>query len=98
MVEATIEALASPSVLRGYLTQKRTEDGAAVLSTTLPGDTCFKQMREQKIKRNGGYRGAEFSTAERDGKGMALKRLTGARPFPKAAIEPLEIMEKKLLF
>jgi hypothetical protein len=28
---------------------------------------------------------------------MALKRLTGARPFPKAAIEPLEIMEKKLL-
>ena len=28
--------------------------------------------------------GAEFSTAEKDGKGMAFRIFTGAKPFPKA--------------
>jgi hypothetical protein len=47
MVEATIEDLGIPTVLRGYLTQS---DGAAVLSTTLPRDTSFGQAWEQRIK------------------------------------------------
>ena len=44
MVEATIEDLGIPSVLRGYLTQS---DGDAVLSTTLPRNTSCGQAREQ---------------------------------------------------
>jgi hypothetical protein len=47
MVEAIIEDLGIPTVLRGYLTQS---DGDAVLSTTLPRDTSFGQAWEQKIK------------------------------------------------
>jgi hypothetical protein len=47
MVEAIIEDLDIPAVLRGYLTQS---DGDAVLSTTLPGDTSCGQAREQRIK------------------------------------------------
>jgi hypothetical protein len=46
MVEAIIEDLDIPTVLRGYLTQS---DGDAVLSTTLPIDTSCGQAREQKI-------------------------------------------------
>ena len=47
MVEATIEDLGIPTVLRGYLTQSA---GDVVLSTTLPRDTSFGQAREQRIK------------------------------------------------
>jgi hypothetical protein len=47
MVEATIEDLGIPTVLRGYLTQS---DGDAVLSTTLPRNTRCGQAREQRIK------------------------------------------------
>jgi hypothetical protein len=47
MVEATIEDLDIPTVLRGYLTQS---DGDAVLSTTLPRDTSCGQAQEQRIK------------------------------------------------
>jgi len=51
MVEATIEDLDIPTVLRGNLTPS---DGDVVLSTTLPGDTSCGQAREQRIrKRNG---------------------------------------------
>jgi hypothetical protein len=50
MVEATIEDLGIPTVLRGYLTQS---DGDAVLSTTLPRDTGCGQAREQRIKDKG---------------------------------------------
>jgi hypothetical protein len=46
MVEAIIEDLDIPIVLRGYLTQS---DGDAVLSTTLPIDTSCGQAREQNI-------------------------------------------------
>jgi hypothetical protein len=45
MVEAIIEDLGIPAVLRGYLTQS---DGAAVLSTTLPRHTSCGQAREQR--------------------------------------------------
>jgi hypothetical protein len=47
MAEATIEDLGIPAVLRGYLTQS---DGDAVLSTTLPRNTSWEQVREQRIK------------------------------------------------
>jgi len=47
MVEAIIEDLGIPTVLRGYLIQS---DGDAVLSTTLPKNTSFGQAREQRIK------------------------------------------------
>jgi hypothetical protein len=47
MVEATIEDLGIPTVLRGYLTQS---DGDAVLSTTLTKNTSCGQAREQRIK------------------------------------------------
>jgi hypothetical protein len=47
MVEATIEDLGIPAVLRGYLTQS---DGDVVLSTTLPRDTSCGQAGEQRIK------------------------------------------------
>ncbi len=47
MVEAIIEDVAIPAVLRGYLTPS---DGDAVLSTTLPKDTSCVQAREQRIK------------------------------------------------
>jgi hypothetical protein len=47
MVEAIIEDLGIPSVLRGYLIHS---DGAAVLSTTLLGGTSCGQAREQRIK------------------------------------------------
>jgi hypothetical protein len=44
MVEATIEDLGIPAVLRGDLTQS---DGDAVLSTTLSRNTKCGQAREQ---------------------------------------------------
>jgi hypothetical protein len=47
MVEATIEDLASPRVLRGNLMQS---DGDAVLSTTLLKDQRCGQALEQKIE------------------------------------------------
>jgi hypothetical protein len=47
MVEAIIEDLGIPAVLRGSLTQS---NGAAVLSTTLPRHTSCGQAREQRIK------------------------------------------------
>ncbi len=47
MVEATIEDLAIPAVLRGNLTQS---DGDAVLSTTFLKDTSCVQAREQRKK------------------------------------------------
>jgi len=46
MVEATIEDLGIPTVLRRYLTQS---DGDAVLSMTFPMDTRCGQAREQRI-------------------------------------------------
>jgi hypothetical protein len=46
MVEATIEDLASTSVLRGYLIQS---DGDVVLSTTMPRNVSCVQEREQRI-------------------------------------------------
>jgi len=45
MVEATIEDLAVPPALRGYLTQS---DGTAVLSTTLQKDYRGRQAREHR--------------------------------------------------
>jgi len=47
MVEAIVEDLGIPAVLRGYLTQS---DGDAVLSTILPRNTICGQAREQRIK------------------------------------------------
>jgi len=73
MVEAIIEDLVIPTVLRGYLTQS---DGDAVLSTTLPRNTICMQEREQRIKESDGCLGAEFSAAEKSGKGMTLKIFT----------------------
>jgi hypothetical protein len=69
MVEATIEVLAIPSVLRGNLTQKKAESGSAVLSTTLPGGIRHMQAWEQRIKRKRSVLSAEVRTAEKDGKG-----------------------------
>jgi len=40
---------------------------------------------------------AEFSAAEKGGKGMALKIFTGAKPFPKALIKPFDITEMGML-
>ncbi len=46
MVEAIIEDLAIPTVLRGYLTLS---DGDAVLSTTLLRNKTCGQAQEQRI-------------------------------------------------
>ena len=47
--------------------------------------------------RSDGCLGAEFSTAEKDGKGMALKIFTGAKPFPKIDSWPSGITEIAML-
>jgi len=72
------------TILRGNLTQKREEDGSVVLGTALPGKSGCKQAREQKIRRKDRGRGVQFTATEKNGKGMALKSLTGAKPFLKA--------------
>jgi hypothetical protein len=50
MVEAIVEDLGIPAILRGYLTQS---DGDAVLSTTWPRNTSCGQAQEQRIKEEG---------------------------------------------
>ena len=60
--------------------------GSAVLSTTLPRNLGWKQAREQKIMRKDRGRDAQFTAAEKNGKGMALKSFMGAKPFQKTRI------------
>jgi hypothetical protein len=43
---------------------------------------------EDKEKKRG--RGAQFTTAEKNGKRMALKSFTGAKPFLKTHIKPFD--------
>jgi hypothetical protein len=81
MVEATIEDLGIPTVLRGYLTRS---DGGALSSTTLPLDQGCEQALELRMWRGDRCCGAQFTAAERGDKGMALKIFTEAKPFPKA--------------
>jgi hypothetical protein len=47
-------------------------------------------------RKDGCYR-AQFSAAEKGGKGMALKIFTGTKPFPKADREPFGIPEIEML-
>jgi len=49
-----------------------------------------KQAWEQKIRRKAGGRNAQFTAAEKNGKGMALKSFTGAKPFLKARMSHVD--------
>jgi hypothetical protein len=62
--------------------------GDVVLSTTLPSDELWVQTLEQSSMVEDGRQGAQFSAAEKGGKGMALKIFMGAKPFLKDLLDP----------
>jgi hypothetical protein len=81
MVEAIIEDLGIPTVLRGYLTQS---DGDAVLSTTLPRDTSCGQAREQRIKEKRWMFRCGVQRRREGRQKNGVKNLHGSKTVPKS--------------
>jgi len=81
LVEAIIEDLGIPAVLRGYLIQS---DGDVVLSTSLPGNTSFGQAREQRIKEKRGVSRCGVQRRREGRQRKGVKNLHLSKTIPKS--------------